>query len=225
MELKDLLMFDDENHQYYIMGDKPIEIPSVTQLLKHVKIISDYKIPMHYADRGTEVHNLSEKIDAKTFNWGMCSEVSKPYVRAYFKFRQENKIEEKTSEEQVFHNELFYAGTLDRHWNLLGKDTITDLKTGNYAGWHSLQVGAYHAAKNVSRDVSISNVYLTPDSYEVRFWTQDDLDYALAGIEHIAWCYWASHKRDYAKLQGLSLELISQGSGKKEKREDDFFFN
>lgn len=224
MELKDLLMFDEEKHEYFIFGDKPILIPSVTQLLKYVRIISDYEIPMHYAERGTEVHNLSEVIDAGQFNWGMCSDVSKPYVAKYLEFKNENKIILNTSEEKVFNNELFYAGTLDRLWNINGSDTLTDLKTGNHAGWHVYQLAAYHAAKGISKDISITNLYLTPESCSLRGYDKEATEDAMEGIKHIAWCYWASHKRDYAKLQGLSLELISQGTEEKEKKEDDFFF-
>jgi len=224
MELKDLLMFDENEHKYFIFGDNPIPIPSVTQLLKYVRIISDFEIPMHYAERGTEVHNLSEVIDAGQFNWNMVSDVSRPYIASYMNFRNENKIILNTSEERVFHNELFYAGTLDRQWNLNGVDTITDLKTGNHAGWHNLQLGAYHAAKGVSANIAISNLYLTPEKYQIRMWDKADTEYAIKSIEHIAACYWMGHKRDYAKLQGLALELCSQGNEVVE-REDDFFFS
>ena len=224
MELKDLLMFDEENHTYYIFGKKPIVIPSVTQLLKYVRVIGDYEIPMHYAERGTEVHDLSEKIDAGQFDWGMCSEVAKPYLYSYFNFKKENNIILNSSEERVFHNRLFYAGTLDRRWTLNGVDTITDLKTGNHAGWHSLQLGAYHAAKGVADTVAVSNVYLTPEGYKIRMWDKAELKSALESIEHIAAVYWLGHKRDYDQLQNLALELISQGTEEKEKKEDDFFF-
>lgn len=220
MELKDLVMFDPDEHVYWVYGDKPIMVPSTTQLMKHVGIISDFKIPMHYAERGTEVHEQSESVDDGSFKWDEATERSKPYLHAYNMFLNENDLEFITSEEMVFHKDLFYAGTLDRHWRVNGLESITDLKTGGHATWHGIQLAAYHSAKGLSRKVQLANLYLTPYEYKFKILEPIKADYAFQALAHMSWCYWATRRRDYDRLKGLALELGSKPTAK-----DDFFFN
>ena len=220
MKLEDLLVFDEDSHTYWIYGDKPIKVPSTTQLMKNVGIISNFNIHPKYAERGTEVHEQSEFVDDGSFKWDEASERSKPYIHAYHRFLEENQVDQITSEEIVFHKELFYAGTLDRHWIVNGGETITDLKSGHHASWHSIQIAAYHSAKGLNRRVSLSNLYLTPYEYRLKQYGKDDADYAFEALAHMSWIYWYTRKRDYSRLVGLSLELCSQPSAK-----DDFFFN
>ncbi len=220
MELIDLVMFDPEKHEYWVYGDKPILVPSTTQLMKHVRIIPDFNIPMHYAERGTEVHEQSEFMDDGSFKWDKTSERSKPYLHAYNMFLQENRVEPIASEAMVFHRDLFYAGTLDRHWKINGQESITDIKTGQYAPWHSIQLAAYHSASRLSKDIKLANLYLSPYKQSYKVIEQARADYAFEALEHMSFCYWATRRRDYESLKGLALEL-----GCKSTAKDDFFFN
>lgn len=194
-----MIFFDKDLHEYSTIKDgKYIRLPSVTQMLEAVGLIKGMEnINPMYAQRGTEVHAMTELVDKDCFLPEYCSEESLPYVLQYEKFLKKHKIEYNLTEELVYNDTLFYAGTLDRLWNIDGKLHLTDIKTGRKDRTNILQLVLYLLCLKRD-DVLLSNLYLTSEGYKLYIWNERP----VALCKAICQVYWASRPRDYKILGG-----------------------
>lgn len=125
-----MLKFYDEGHRYVYNGE---EIPSVSELLrflsKEIYGEIDRYILDQAAERGTEVHLATQKLDES--GTVEITEQIAPYIEAYALFLREHKVEWLYIEKAIAHPELLYAGTIDRVGEVDGKTTILDIKTNS----------------------------------------------------------------------------------------------
>jgi len=131
-----IFRFDEKAHIYY--GDD-VPMPSVTQILKAAGCMGHYK-GTKARDRGSAIHEATEVWDTLKI---VPDDECKYYVEAWAKFSTDNKIEILASEQQVYNEQLWYAGTLDRIIRINGFIAMLDIKSGSKADWHRLQLAAY----------------------------------------------------------------------------------
>ncbi len=195
--MKELLNFDDENHEYFILADRAIHIPSVSEILK--PIMSDFEIPSFYAERGTLVHEATELYDDGKYLPELVDPIVIPYLVAYDNFHQEHDVECEESEMMVFNEDLFYAGRLDRIWKVDGDYFLTDIKTGGKYRWHPIQLVGYDLA--CKGGLNLSSLYLREFEYKWHEW--GDVTEAISLFLALVKIYWFQHPADYKRLKKL----------------------
>jgi hypothetical protein len=123
-----ILQYFDKGHIYMLEGER---IPCVSDLCRflHREIYKEAPIWQleAAADRGTKVHAATEVLD-KTGQAEIDDDYL-PYLQAYAKFRQEHDVQWELIEYADYHQELRYAGTIDRYGMLDGFSTLLDIKT------------------------------------------------------------------------------------------------
>lgn len=150
-----IFRFDQASHTYY--GDDKV-MPSVTQILKAAGKTGYYR-GTKARDRGTAIHEATETWDALEIMPNDPEIV--PYIQAWQKFMEQTKATILESEQAVYHQELWYAGTFDRILEIYGERILLDLKSGAKAPWHRIQLGAYNLALSAPCDRGIV-LYLKP---------------------------------------------------------------
>lgn len=195
--MRELLNYDDENHEYFILADRAIHIPSVSEILK--PIMSEFEIPSFYAERGTLVHEATELYDHGKYLPELVDPMIIPHMVAYDNFHQEHDVEYEESEMMVFNEDLFYAGRLDRIWKVDGKLCLTDIKTGGKYRWHPLQLVGYDLA--CEGELTLSSLYLREFEYKWHEWK--DVEEAERIFLALIDVYWFQHPADYKRLKKL----------------------
>jgi hypothetical protein len=195
--MRELLNYDDENHEYFILADRAIHIPSVSEILK--PIMSDFEIPSFYAERGTKVHEATELYDDGKYLPELVDPIVIPYLVAYDNFHQEHDVEYEETEMIVFNDNLFYAGRLDRIWKVDGELCLTDIKTGGKYRWHPLQLVGYDLA--CKSELNLSSLYLR--EFEYKWHELGDVTEAISLFLALVDIYWFQHPADYKRLKKL----------------------
>lgn len=184
------LGFNEVTHEYTYMG---VPIPSVTQVLKAVKV-TDYSDvdPAVLARKcaiGSEVHLATQFYD-EDGAIGAMDPVVEPYVRAYIRFREESGFVPELVEQRLMAqiDGCHYGLTIDRSGPLNGKSIVLDLKTTaseEELAWR-LQTAAYqHALGTQGRGV----VHLRPDGTYKLFTYGDAADLTAFGaaLKVVTW--------------------------------------
>lgn len=195
--MKELLNYDDENHEYFILADRAIHIPSVSEILR--PIMSDFELPEKYRIRGKMVHEATELYDDGKYLPELVSDKVVPYLIAYDNFHQEHDVEYEETEMMVFNEDLFYAGRLDRIWKVDGKYCLTDIKTGGKYRWHPLQLAGYDMA--LRSKLALTSLYLREFEYKWHVW--EDVMEAYIIFRALVDIYWFQHPADLKRLRKL----------------------
>jgi len=194
--------FDEAGHEYFVSLPKTrVRIPSITQIMKETGVIkaSTFEIPERYAERGTEVHFMTELMDEGLYTEQMCSAESLPFMYQYEQFLLDHDVEYLESEEIVFNEHLYIAGKYDRLWIIDGDRHLTDTKTTSAKHReHVVQVAFY--ATGVPDKVRLSNLYLRENEYKLHTWLESERQEALEVLEAMSRCYWFAHPRDWKLL-------------------------
>lgn len=124
-----VLQFDESTHTYRLDGQV---VPSVTQLLKPIG--PDFsQIPADVLERkrqlGTAVHLACELDDDGDLDDDSLDPVLAPYVSAWRKFKADTGAVVLVNEKQLAHEDLRYAGTVDRVVSVGREPWLVDLKT------------------------------------------------------------------------------------------------
>ena len=112
------LIFFDDTHTYTVDGE---EFPSVSEISRFASRevygeVSQYNLD-NACSRGSAVHKATEILDK--YGKCECDEDIEPYIRAYVKFRKDFGIKDYAHiEKALAHEELKYAGTIDRIFNI-----------------------------------------------------------------------------------------------------------
>jgi len=177
----DDLKFDEENHIYTVKG---IVLPSVTQVLSDVGIISfnendpveiNNVAVIHAADFGKKVHRATELYDLDRLDIKNLDPAITPYLIGWEKFKEETNWKIKDIELKLHEESFLFAGTIDRIAEQGSKKAIIEIKTSatipKSAG---LQTAAYQFLynKSISSNKLHANtrivVLLKPDSYKLK---------------------------------------------------------
>ena len=112
------LIFFDDTHTYTVDGE---EFPSVSEISRFASRevygdVSQFNLD-NACSRGSAVHKATEILDK--YGKCECDEDIEPYIRAYVKFRKDFGIKDYAHiEKALAHEELKYAGTIDRIYTI-----------------------------------------------------------------------------------------------------------
>ena len=112
------LIFYDDEHIYTVDGE---EFPSVSEISRFASRevygeVSQFNLD-NACSRGSAVHKATEVLDK--YGKCECDEDIEPYIRAYVKFRKDFGIKDYAHiEKALAHEELKYAGTIDRIYTI-----------------------------------------------------------------------------------------------------------
>ena len=205
--LKDYLIYNDEKHEYSIQYDptRKIIIPSVTQLLEYGHLVDMGYVDPFYAESGTELHTMTELHDSGLYDDSLVVSRVHAAMVAYDLFKLDNEIEWHQSEQIVFHESLFYAGTKDRLGLVNGNRALVDVKSGHRYRWHVVQLAAYLMCEGESAEAA--DLYLGAGDYKYHVWPEDDVIDAANIFRMLAKLYWYNHPMDHKRLLKISKEL------------------
>ena len=188
-----MIKFDKETHTYSVGG---AVLPSVTQVLKGMGIINTKFYTEDSRDRGTKVHDALEMLDLDMVEKSFIEPDIEGYIRAYEQFKYDVGAKVLEVEKIVTHEELWYAGTLDRIMDIGGKRVIVDIKTGSHEDWHNIQLSAYKLALG-EKDIAMANLYLTKRGKCNMTWCGDKM-YSVVFVAAInLWRYINGQRTNY----------------------------
>lgn len=148
------LDFHPEDHLYTLDG---VEIPSVTQVLKEVRIL-DYsfvnqEVLQRAARFGMAVHRATELYDRGVLDFSTLDGALLPYLEQWIKFRGDFGFSPELIEYRDYSRKYRFGFTLDRTGVFnksiyAGKRALVDLKTGIDLPGFRIQTGAYEGVHN-----------------------------------------------------------------------------
>lgn len=135
------LTFEPTTHQYREDGKL---LPSVTQVLQWAGYFNPRFFQAAASRRGTLVHEATAELDRgdsrlNDFNRSKLG----GFLLAWELWKRKVKPEMMAVEKIVGGLEVGCAGTVDRLVRIDGMVYVVDLKTGNPAAWHRLQLAGY----------------------------------------------------------------------------------
>jgi len=134
---KNELKLDKATH-LYTLGDR--KLISVTQAISVLD--TRWRDPW-YLERGRLIHLATAYYDRNELDESTVDPQIAPYIESYIKFRMNTDFEPTLIEQQLYHPQYFYAGTLDRQGSLNGNQAIIDIKSGVRVDVDELQETAY----------------------------------------------------------------------------------
>ncbi len=151
----------DDVHEYFNRITRK-RLPSVTEIIGVVigngkfKFVND-EVMERARQRGKLVHAACHQLDEDELDWEAWEEFDAqrvsageepilPRVRSYQMWRDETGFIPMENEKIVAHEELGYAGTLDKKGLLFAVPTIVDLKSGPVGDETAIQTAGYAIA-------------------------------------------------------------------------------
>ena len=132
-----VLSFQSDGH-VYLHGDQPI--PSVTQIISEMGLMSDFAVDPWYLERGSAVHLACEYLDKNCLDWDSLDDEIRPRVEAYQKFKKDYSFEPRMIEQPVHSHVLNVACTPDRMGIVDNYLSVIEIKSGGRQKWHRLQL-------------------------------------------------------------------------------------
>lgn len=122
-----LLEFNKDLHMYTVNG---VQVPSVTQILEPLNDFSQIRPEVLEAARqfGQHVHEACDLYDRGDLDWAALDPSLVPYVEAWKLFLDDSGAIVVSSETQVYHAKLAYAGSPDKVLAWGNRVVIPDLK-------------------------------------------------------------------------------------------------
>ncbi len=203
--MRRFLSFSEEEHKYSLLFDpkREILIPSVTQLLKFGGIINyDFISPL-YARIGTEIHDMTEAIDRGDYHRELAEGRVQASMLAYESFLSDYDVVWDQTEEIIFSEDRFYAGTKDRQGSVNGTKVIVDIKSGAKVRWHALQLVAYAQEE----DVELASLYLQGFDYRYHVWSDKEVEEARKVWSSLLDVYWYTRVMDFRRLEKIREEV------------------
>jgi hypothetical protein len=162
------------------------DLPHVTDILKDAGLIDTTFFTEWSRDRGKAVHLACELSDKGMLNETDLDPAVAPRLEMYRKFLKEVKPEILGIEEYVEYPKA-YCGTLDRRMVINGFPGVLDIKNGNPAPWHALQVMLYSLCLKPC-PMKRWGLYLLDYRYKlVEFTNSEDKRVALSAVYLAAW--------------------------------------
>lgn len=135
------LIFDEEKHEYIFHG---VVLPSVTQILNSVGVISPFSKNEEAALRGTYIHKACALAVQGQLDPDSVDERIAGYIESFIRFLEATPMRFVNSEQRLASSIYGYAGTYDLLLRSpAGIYYLIDIKSGVAAKWHKLQTAAY----------------------------------------------------------------------------------
>ena len=178
-----MLEYNDETHQYFLDGT---ELTSVTKLLTECGIIDTRFFSKGGADNGRRRHKVTELYDQGKLKWEEVLAEDIPYLEAWIQFKEDYEVKIQFIEQQMYHELLDYAGTIDRLADIKGEPTVIDIKTGAKNKATELQLILYGLMVEPKPNLMI--VYLKKNGkYKVEEFGYENERYAMAAVRINQW--------------------------------------
>jgi len=132
--------FDPESHAYYLGS---VRIPSVTQIISGVGLISDFARNDAAAERGTLVHLALALFGANKLDFSTVDERIMGWVLSGVRFYESMKFKPVVLETPDYHPDYLYGYTFDGIGSSSMGDILIDWKTGKKTRATALQLAAY----------------------------------------------------------------------------------
>jgi len=172
-----MLKFDPETHTYTLDEKK---LPSVTEILNAEGLILQNNDPW-YMLRGKYLHEAVKMHLQGILDPESLDPILTPYFRGFEAFLTTTGFVVQGFETPYYHPQYKFAGTPDIIGELNGKLTFIEIKTGNPAKWHILQLSAYMELLQ-SNGIKIQDgaiLYLDDGKYNLRLTTMRELQQGL----------------------------------------------
>ena len=153
-------MFDPAAHTYALDG---VRVPGVTDVIRAAGLMPDMRFASDWhLERGRLVHAATHMHDEDDLDESQLDPEIAGRVRAWQAFRAEAGARFViTAIERPCASSLpCYAGTPDRVGTWDGRPCVVDIKAGEPADWHAIQLAAYRA---LTGTVDRLGVYLRAD--------------------------------------------------------------
>lgn len=122
------LVFDRYHHRYSAAG---VAVPSVSEIL--APLYNFEQVPLHVlraaAAFGTAVHRACELDDLGQLDEGTLDPQLAGHLHAWRSFCNGHQVRWTLVEARLHHQQMAYAGTVDRYGQVGGSDAVVDLKT------------------------------------------------------------------------------------------------
>lgn len=158
------LTFVEDTHTYSI-GDRVL--PSVTQIIKAGGAGTDYSgIPEHVLKRageiGNRVHKQVELYHTEDSILSTDDDSANAYLEGYAEFLRSGVFTHKQSEQRLYCECHWFAGTVDLWGEVNGSPAILDVKTTNNINQDKveLQTAAYAHLYEVTFDVEVGSRFV-----------------------------------------------------------------
>lgn len=144
-----MLVFNAETHTYRLDG---VVLPSVTTVISPLIDYSMVKpeVLERARQKGTAVHRMVALDCADDLDEESLSDELKPFLVAWRAFRKHTGFEPLTSEKQMAHPLMMFAGTSDLTGIISGRHSVVDVKTMLVLGpVTGIQLAAYKTLHNL----------------------------------------------------------------------------
>lgn len=193
------VFYDPVDHSYRLDGQR---VPSVTQILIQTGRIETKWFRDGAADRGRRVHAACMVLDELgTLRWQDLDPEIGAEVEAYAAFKRDCRPMYDGIERAFWHRTLQYGGRPDRSCQTLfsGRATL-ELKTGQEADWHGLQLAGYERLRPRGARYA---VYLKKTGrYQVRHYKKADDHREFIRALRDVWALWRQWAAEAAKGAG-----------------------
>lgn len=122
------VLFNRYHHRYIVRGQN---VPSVTEILAPLTNFRMVRTEVLHAAAhiGTAVHKACELDDLGRLDESSVMPALAGYLDAWRRFCQEHRVHWSRIESCVYHEQMGYAGTVDRYGVVDGDAAVVDLKT------------------------------------------------------------------------------------------------
>lgn len=167
------LVLDKETHKYSLDGKS---IPGANEIMQEEGLSVDFStvnqdLLENNRAFGSAIHRICELNDKNDLDMSSVSPYALPYLEAWRRFIEENKVEIIENEMGVYSERYWYSGTLDRIIKMRGMYYVLDIKTG--AGKYPVQTivtaGYRNAYNEMKKDCIKKSIilHLTATGYKL----------------------------------------------------------
>jgi hypothetical protein len=143
--VSDAFYFDADEHTYWL-GTR--RLLGVSDVLRMTGITDDRFYTAEGRDRGSRIHAWTELHDHGLLDWDDVPACDRPRVEAYIRYREAHPGRIVLRETPLYCPTYLYAGTPDTVIVTVDGE-LEDIKTGDPARWHELQLAAYQRIYNI----------------------------------------------------------------------------
>lgn len=167
--------YDETKHEYSLLHESGrVEVlPSVTQIIDHFGLISEFSKNEEAALRGSYAHKAAEYFLEDRLDWSGLDPALAPYIASLAQWQLHTGFTVEACEVRLYHPALKFAGTYDAKGFLPNHSRLLiDFKTGSAERWHEWQTAGYLILEGDYR--RRGSLYLQKDGSMARFKEHDD---------------------------------------------------